>query len=124
MYAAVDERHRLWLHVNSLDWLIQYIQDEKESGGVVPVEEKDQAKPAIYWNFRDDSWYARAQTMTGKWLQISRGIKRRMKESNSDWENAKQAVFEEMERWVLAVESGSVTAEQDASAVSEPDLPV
>ena len=115
VYAALDERRRLWLHVDAVTWLIQYIRDEKESGGLAPVEDVSSAvsetKPSsrIYWNFRDDNWTARAKASDGSWLQISRGVKRRQKQDHLDFQTAKQAVFNSMEAWVAAVDAGDIS---------------
>ena len=125
IYAAIDCKRRLWLDIESLPWLIQYVKEEKESGGVAPVEEKDirgggeQADSEasagaetfrIYWNFRDDGWVARARTVSGSWLQASRGVKRRQKTDGVDFQTAKKIVYEEMEAWVAAVRAGEITA--------------
>ena len=117
VFAALDERRRLWLHVDSLRWLIQYIRDEKENGGVAPVEEApavaEEPEPRIYWNFRDDSWTARAQAKDGKWVRTSRGVKRRRKDGIEDFQLAKQRVYEELEKWVDAVAAGDAPEEPD-----------
>ena len=125
IYVALDSKRRLWLDIEALPWFIQYVKDEKESGGVAPVEkairggrEQDSASAVaetfrIYWNFRDDGWIARAQTPSGSWLQASRGVKRRQKTDRVDFETAKKVVYTEMEAWVEAVRAGEVTADEE-----------
>ena len=122
VFAALDELRRLWLDVDSVEWLIQYVQAEKANGGVMPVEEdpEDSSTVAeadqcarIYWNFRDDNWIARAKGVDGTWLQTSRGIKRRQKAESLGFEAAKQAVYEEMEQWVADVQAGQITKSDD-----------
>ena len=113
IYTALDERRRLWIHVHALQWLIQFIRDEKDSGGVAPVEDasavaEEQDKPRIYWNFRDDNWTARAQAKDGTWLRLSRGVKRRFKDDIHEFQHAKQTVYKELKNWVEAVMTDEV----------------
>ena len=109
--AALDQRRRLWLDVEALPWLIFYIKEEKATGGVAPVDDEPPAMPAsrIYWNFRDNNWIARAQGVDGAWLQTSRGIKRKQKASQLDFEEAKAAAFSELSEWVAMVDAGVIT---------------
>ena len=65
--------------------------------------------PRIYWDFRDDKWTARVQTKDGRWLQASRGIKRRQKADNLDCQAAKKAAYHDVEELVAAVRAGEVT---------------
>ena len=87
VFALLDERGRVWLEVDALPWLVSYIRAEKEAGGVAPLQDDASAvaeanqSSRIYWNFRDDCWIARAQGVDGAWLQTSRGVKRRQKQS-------------------------------------------
>ena len=110
IYAALDERQRVWLHVDALNWLIGYVKDEKGSGGVEPIEDAgDEADPPrIFWNFRDDSWNARAQTPDGAWMQLNRGIRRFQRRDGLGAQSSKQSVYSIMENWVAAVERGEV----------------
>ena len=109
--AALDTHRRLWLDVYAVPWLIQYMKEEKASGGLAPVVDEPQAMPAtrIYWNFRDNNWIARAQAVDGHWLQASRGIKRKQKTSQLDFEDAKAAAFSELSEWVAKVDAGEIT---------------
>jgi len=123
VYASLDSRRRIWLHVDALAWLIQYIRDEKESGGVAAVEDtrqesEEEETSRIYWNFRDGNWIARARAVDGSWLQASRGIKRRQKADALGFEAAKEAVYHELEEWVEAVRAGEVTRDSDSKGAS------
>ena len=111
VHAALDRCRRLWLDTEALPWLIQYIRAEKASGGLQPVVDEPQAQPGsrIYWNFRDNNWIARAQAVDGVWLQASRGITRKQKSSNLDFESAKAAAFAELSEWVAKVDCGEIT---------------
>ena len=119
VYAALDKSRRLWLHVHALPWLIQYIKEEKASGGLDPVEDAPSStvvERRIYWNFRDNNWIARAQAVDGTWLQATRGIKRKQKASQLDFQEAKQVAFGELEDWVAKVAAGEITKKSEESA--------
>ena len=119
VYAALDKNRRLWLDVHALPWLIQYIKEEKASGGLDPVEDAPSSivvERRIYWNFRDNNWIARAQAVDGTWLQATRGIKRKQKASQLDFEEAKKAAFGELEDWVAKVAAGEITKKSEESA--------
>ena len=122
VHAALDKQRRLWLDITALPWLIRFIKQEKEEGGVAPVEdalattaaaiaEDSKQTSRIYWNFRDDNWIARAQAVDGSWLQTSRGVKRKHKAGSMDFAKAKHAAFCDLEEWVTKVETGEVSAE-------------
>ena len=111
VYVALDKSRRLWLDVHALPWLIQYMKEEKASGGLDPVEDAPAStvvERRIYWNFRDNNWIARAQAVDGTWLQATRGIKRKQKASQLDFEEAKKAAFGELEDWVAKVARGEI----------------
>ena len=117
--AALDEHRRLWLHVDALNWLLNYIHMEKMNGGVVPLEESPEDSPAVaeerdttggvYWNFRDNNWNARAKDIHGNCLQVARGVKRRQKAESLDFQTAKQVTYEELQQWVSDVKDGKIT---------------
>ena len=119
VYVALDKSRRLWLDVHALPWLIQYMKEEKASGGLDPVEDAPAStvvERRIYWNFRDNNWIARAQAVDGTWLQATRGIKRKQKASQLDFEEAKKAAFGELEDWVAKVAAGEITKKSEESA--------
>ena len=112
--VALDKQRRLWAHVDALPWLLQYIKEEKEAGGVEPVVsssvEESQAS-RVYWNFRDANWIARAKAVDGTWLQTSRGIKRKHKMALGDFQEVKAAAYAELVAWVAKVDNGEITKE-------------
>ena len=79
--AALDERARLWVHVECLPWLVQYIQAEKQTGGVPPVEEPEENQPPVQWNFQHNSWQALATAPDGKKQRRERCVKAQAKSS-------------------------------------------
>ena len=113
VHAALDRHRTLWLHVDALPWLIKYIKEEKATGGLAPVEDEPNASAVadetsrIYWNFRDNNWIARAQSPDGTWLQTSRGIMRKRKAEQLDFQEAKRVAFCELEEWVAKVKAGA-----------------
>ena len=113
--AALDGQRRLWLEVGALPWLIAYVKEEKANGGLAPVEDDSPARPLsrIYWNFRDNNWQARAQSVDGTWLQISRGVKRKQSTLRLDFEEAKAAAFSEVSEWVAKVDAGDITRSEE-----------
>ena len=118
--AVLDGRRRLWVGVEFLPWLLQYLSDEKESGGVAPVEDAPDSskvleRTRIYWNFRDDRWEARAQDPTGNCVRTSRGVRQHQKTHGVDFQTAKKQAREELDAWVQAVHKGE-HVEGDADA--------
>ena len=106
---ALDARSRLWIHVDSLPWLVQYIQAEKESGGVAPVQgagEEASAPPRLSWNFQHSSWVAVASAPDGTRHTLERCIKRRQKAGGMTFQDAKALVCQEMVEWADLVEAG------------------
>ena len=114
VHVALDKQRRLWVHVDDLPWLVNYIREEKESGGLDPVDEAqpEHTAPRIYWNFRDCNWIARAQAVNGQWLQTTRGVKGKQKRTGLDFPEAKQAAYFELEEWLASVTSGEIVAEE------------
>ena len=110
-----------------MPWLINYIRAEKQAGGVAPLQEDASAvaeaadSSRIYWNFRDDCWIARAKGIDGTWLRTSRGVKRRRRQNDHvNFQEAKNAVFQSLEKWVADVGAGLVTkADLDAESLLE-----
>ena len=112
--VALDKQRRLWAHVDALPWLIEYIREEKELGGVEPVESssvEESQSPSIYWNFRDSNWNAKAKAPDGTWFQTNRGIKRRQREDKISFQDAKAAAYAELEVWVDRVGTGDIPRE-------------
>ena len=109
--AAMDERGRLWLQVDCLTWLAEYIKAEKESGGVAPLEESEEAEPRVQWNFQHSSWQALAVSPDGTKQRRERCVKARQKAGckNAGCMNfveAKETLYRETLEWLAAVEGG------------------
>ena len=109
--VAVDGKKRLWLDVDSVNWLVAYIAEEKENGSVEPIVEpiaESPNKSAVRWNFRDECWAARAKTPTGQVLTNTASIKRQAKNDGAARGTAKQRAYEEMMEWAMQVETGAI----------------
>ena len=104
--AAMDDRGRVWLQVDCLPWLVQYIQAEKESGGVPPVVEPEEAEPRVQWNFQHSSWQALAVTPDGTKQRRERCVKARQKAGGMNFLEAKGTLYRETLEWLEAVEEG------------------
>ena len=104
--AAMDDRGRVWLQVDCLPWLVQYIQAEKESGGVPPVVEPEEAEPRVQWNFQHSSWQALAVTPDGQKRRRERCVKARQKTGGMNFLEAKGTLYRETLEWLEAVEQG------------------
>ena len=105
--VAVAEK-KLWIALPDIPWLVQYIAQEKATGGVAPVipETEDQGKSgAIRWNFRDNTWQARCRRADGSFATNTKGVHKRLALEGDalfkcNFQEAKQAVYEELEAWV------------------------
>ena len=104
--AAMDERGRLWLQVDCLTWLAEYIKAEKESGGVAPLEESEEAEPRVQWNFQHSSWQALAVSPDGTKERRERCVKARQKAGGMNFVEAKETLYRETLEWLAAVEGG------------------
>ena len=117
----------LLLGVSSVPWLIGYLVQEMEDGGVV-VETKasvdaESSSSSMYWDFRDTAWIARVQLDGQKELCKRVYLKTRMRTpgdrlhgmSRSD---AKAAAHEELVAWREAALRGEVD-ETGAPAAAE-----
>ena len=112
--------------MSSVPWLIKYLAQELEDGGVAVEEEAsaaadvEAAQPKIFWAFRDNRWTARVKTPAGEKLENSICINRRMRTPGDRLHSrsrpeAKAAAFEELRCWREAALQGLVAAE-DAAA--------
>ena len=103
-----------WIALPDIPWLVQYAATEKATGGVVPVipETEDHGKSgAIRWNFRDNTWQARCRRADGSWVTNTKGVHKRIALEGdplfqSKFQAAKQAVYEELEKWVRSHSAG------------------
>ena len=107
--VALAEK-KLWIALTSVPWLIQYVAEEKASGGVEPIPEPVQDRThqsGIRWNFRDNTWQARCRRPDGTWATKTRSVQSRTTKATDplfkcDFEVAKKRVYEELEAWMLA----------------------
>ena len=114
----------LLLGVSSVPWLIKYLAQELQDGGVAVEEEAsaaaDVATGTIFWDFRDNAWVAKVKTPDGEYVSKRTGICRRMRTpgdrlyglSRSD---AKAAAHEELSAGREAALQG-LLAPADAAA--------
>ena len=105
--AAYGDK-KLYIALQSLPWLIQYIAEEKASGGVAPVAlrgDDHNEKSGVHWNARDNVWQARFRRDDGSWSTKTKSVHARMKcESDPlfgvDYEVAKKVVYDELDKWL------------------------
>ena len=112
--AAADLRHviaardktKLYLEVDALSWLVQFVREEIVTGGVAavvdePVPDAASSGPNIFWDFHNDCWAARTKGSSCKDAVRTRSfVKCRMKPGkdleNCTFAEAKQRVYEEL----------------------------
>ena len=118
---------RLLLGVSSVPWLVKYLAQELEDGGVAVEEEASAAADAsagtIYWDFRDSAWVARAKTPGGENVTKRTSIHRRMTTPGDSLcglsrTDAKAAAHEELRSWREAVLEGQLAPEGAAADVA------
>ena len=80
VYVA-QHKKKMWLACRSLPWLVAYLHNEKESGGVpsIPTSEVAESQHLIKWDFRDDLWVARVKSPSGRLYRRRSGYRRRQK---------------------------------------------
>jgi hypothetical protein len=111
---------KLYIALDSVPWLLQYIALEKASGGVAPVpaaSDESSKKNGIRWNFRDNVWQARCRRPDGTWSTKTKGVHARIACETDplfkcDFEIAKKAVYDELQVWMNA-------ERENTSAMSE-----
>ena len=118
-------RNKIMLERSALPWLLKYIQEEMESGGVPPVElphsssSASQRDCSLYWDFRDDCWVAsvRPQHADGKKRRgpvMSRIHKKGDVCFRMTRAEAKRHVKQELEEWLKA-EGCTLPGESDSA---------
>ena len=50
---------RLWIDEDNMPWIVLWVKDEIQSGGIDPVEHEEKDPPKIRWDFSNDCWVAR-----------------------------------------------------------------
>ena len=97
------------MHVEDLPWLVQYIQAEKETGGVPPVLEESQEQADgqwIFWHFEHSAWVARVQAPDGRKYRLERCVSRRQKREGLSRAETKALVYREVKEWAHLVKAG------------------
>ena len=133
--TVVARGTKLLLAVSSVPWLIKYLAQELEDGGVAVEEEAsavaDEAAAAaspgtIFWDFRDSAWVARAKRPSGTgegYVSRRVAIARRMLTPGDSLygltrTDAKAVAFEELRLWREAVSEGQLAPEDAAADVA------
>ena len=95
---------KLYIQVDALSWLVNYVKAEMDSGGVSPVIGEDLGEAAelgkVYWDFRDNAWVARVRSAEGVVVRARRNVLNRTKVGRDlahlSFEDAKQTVYAEL----------------------------
>jgi hypothetical protein len=100
---AVVHNKSLYLEVNGLSWLANFLREELPTGGVEPVpDEGPRNGPNIFWDWRDEVWVRRHFDSNGSRRRQSKPVRSRMAKggdlSHLDFEAAKQYVYDEFEQ--------------------------
>ena len=119
-------KQRLFLGVQDLPWLFEYLRAELEDGPAIEEDDeddkddKDGGRERIYWDFHNSCWFARKKTPDGEVLTKKGFIERRMRTVGDALhgltrDEAKRAVHEELRGW-LSEEPMSVPCAASAGA--------
>ena len=123
--SVVLRGQRLLLALSSVPWLVKYLAQELEDGGVAVEEEASAAADAgagtIFWDFRDDAWVAKVRRDGGDYVTKRAAIKSRMRTPGDRLHgmtrsDAKAAAHEEVCVWREAALRGEV---DDAGAPAD-----
>ena len=120
--ALGRESGKLYVQLDALSWVVNYLRDEFLSGGVSPVEVAagDKGAPArVWWDFRDECWRSRG---AGKKF-VSHPVLKRMRPGQDlahlEFEEAKQIVYNEAIAALDAQSDGEDVGGEDAGAASD-----
>lgn len=100
---AVVHNKALYLEVDGLSWLANFLREELPTGGVEPVPvEGPRSGPNIFWDWRDEVWVRRHFGADGSRRRQSKPVRSRTAKggdlSHLDFEAAKQYVYDEFEQ--------------------------
>ena len=101
---AVLRGRQLYLQVDGVSWLANYLREELSTGGVDPVrDEEPRSGPSIFGDWRDELWVFRKQETDGApRRRSSKPVRSRIAKSGDlnhlDFEAAKQYVYDEFEQ--------------------------
>ena len=99
---------RLWIDEESMSWIVLWVKDEIDSGGIDPVERDEKEPPKIRWDFSADCWVARCTREGGaddKPIERRGYVTRRMSTPGDPChglskDSAKKIVYDELVRWL------------------------
>ena len=87
--------HKMFMEVNALPWLLQYLLDELDCAGAKPVLDG----PKHWWDLHNDCWAGRFKTHAGTQVRKTASVRRRMWHggdcSDLSFEDAKSFVYQE-----------------------------
>ena len=92
--------HKMFMEVNALPWLLNYLLDELDSAGAEPVLESPKKDDAvIWWDLHHDCWAGRFKTPDGKNVRKTASVRWRMGDAGDlgdmSFEDAKSVVYQE-----------------------------
>ena len=115
---AVVHNKALYLEVDGLSWLANYLREELPTGGVGPVpDEGPRSGPNIFWDWRDEVWVRRHKETDGSRRRQSMPVRSRMSKdlSHLDFEAARQYVYDEFMQQLA--QAGETDDSMNGSAV-------
>ncbi|MCP4243684.1 MAG: hypothetical protein GY772_24280, partial [bacterium] len=109
----------LWVHVDCLGWLLEFLRDQRKTAGVPAVPPRAGAtRPpsaptqGICWDFRDDAWVATGPDVDRRAIYVRKRTRTKGDPLfGMEWEAAKTYAYEELLAWKNSA---------DTSAVAEP----
>ncbi|MCP4242064.1 MAG: hypothetical protein GY772_16025 [bacterium] len=109
----------LWVHVDCLGWLLEFLRDQRNTAGVPPVPPRAGATrppsaPAhgICWDFRDDAWVLTGPDVERRVIYVRKRTRTKGDPMfGMEWEAAKAYAYEDLLFWKNYA---------DTSAVAEP----
>ncbi|MCP4243111.1 MAG: hypothetical protein GY772_21365 [bacterium] len=107
---------QLWVHVDSLAWLLEFLRDQTRTAGVPAVAARAGATrppsapaPGISWDFRDDAWVASGTERDRKAIYVRKRTRTKGDPLfGMEWEAAKAHAYEELVAWRAAAETSAV----------------
>jgi hypothetical protein len=121
---AVVHNRTLYLEVDGLSWLANFLREELPTGGVEPVpDEGPRSGPNIFWDWRDEVWVRRHFDSNGERRRQSKPVRSRMTKggdlSHLDFDAAKQYVYDEFEQQLASFDTGDTTHAESGESQSQ-----
>ena len=97
---------KMFIEVDALSWLVNFVREEVDNGGVKPIASDPAPKPSILWDWRDEAWFLKSTADGGGRTRSSMSIRRRLATdlSRLTFQEARQYVYDEFARSVGLVE--------------------